>query len=107
MALGRVCSNGQPPAQYRPTKETSRMATTVTAALPPPHGGTWPRTAAEAAGFDPSALKAAIAFAQSHETPWRRDIQAQLEANTFEPPPDNEILGPTAPRGDPNGLILR
>jgi CubicO group peptidase (beta-lactamase class C family) len=84
------------------------MATTLTAdILPPPHGGTWPRNAPEAAGFDPAALNAAIAFAQSHETPWRRDLQTQLEANTFEPPPDNEILGPTAPRGDPNGLILR
>jgi CubicO group peptidase (beta-lactamase class C family) len=77
------------------------MTDTVT--LPPAHQATTP----EAAGFDPAALAAAVAFAQAHETPWRRDIQAQLEAATFEPPPDNEILGRTAPRGDPNGLILR
>ena len=81
------------------------MTDTVT--LPPPHQHAWPHATPEAASFDPAALPAAVAFAQSHETPWRRDIREQLEANTFEPPPDNEILGPTAPRGDPNGLILR
>ena len=72
---------------------------TTIATAPPPLRDT--------AGFDPARLAAAVAFAQSHETPWRHDLQAQLEANTFEPPPDNEILGPTAPRGDPNGMLLR
>ncbi|HEY0421639.1 MAG TPA: serine hydrolase [Acetobacteraceae bacterium] len=56
--------------------------------------------------FDAAALADAVAFAEAHETPWRRDIQAQLEAGNFEPPPDNEIIGPTAPRGGPAGLIL-
>lgn len=50
---------------------------------------------------------AAIAFAERHETPWPRDIRAHLETGAFEPPPDNAILGPVAPRGAPNGLILR
>ncbi|WP_254070502.1 serine hydrolase [Acidisphaera sp. L21] len=27
--------------------------------------------------------------------------------SSFEPPPDNEIIGPVAPRGGPNGLLLR
>ena len=48
----------------------------------------------------------AAAFAESHETKWPRDIRAHLEAGIFEPPPDNAILGPVAPRGAPNGLIL-
>jgi CubicO group peptidase (beta-lactamase class C family) len=48
----------------------------------------------------------AVDFAATHETKWQRDIHAQLEAGNFEPPPDNAILGPTAPRGGPNGLIL-
>jgi CubicO group peptidase (beta-lactamase class C family) len=59
------------------------------------------------AGFDPARLAAAADFARTHETPWQRDLRAQIGANTFESPPDNEIIGPTAPRGDPNGLILR
>ncbi len=57
-------------------------------------------------GFSAAGLAAATAFAVAHETKWQRDIQAQLEAGNFEPPPDNAILGPTAPRGGPNGLIL-
>jgi CubicO group peptidase (beta-lactamase class C family) len=48
----------------------------------------------------------AAAFALAHETPWPRDLKAHLEAGHFEPPPDNEILGPVASRGGPNGLIL-
>lgn len=49
----------------------------------------------------------AVAFAKAHETKWLRDIQAQLEAGNFEPPPDNEVIGPTAPRGPQSGVILR
>lgn len=48
------------------------------------------------AGLDPAKLAAAVAFAEQHESPWRRDLRAQLEAGNFEPPPDNEIIG----RGD-------
>ena len=60
-----------------------------------------------AAGFDPVRLAAAIEFAETHESPWRRDLRAQLESGNFEPPPDNAIVGPVAPRGPPNGLLLR
>ena len=66
-----------------------------------------PRVNPREAGFDPARLATATDFARTHETPWQRDLHAQIAANTFEPPPDNEIIGPTAPRGDPNGLILR
>jgi hypothetical protein len=34
-------------------------------------------------------------------------LKAHIEAGYFEPPPDNATLGPTAPRGRLNGLILR
>jgi len=50
---------------------------------------------------------AAAAFAVAHETPWPRDIGAHLQAGAFEPAPWNAVLGPTAPRGAPNGLLLR
>ncbi len=73
----------------------------------PPHGAPWPNPTPISAGFDPARLAAAIAFAQAHETPWKRDLRAQLEAGNFEPPPDNEIIGPVEPRGAPNGLLLR
>ncbi len=51
------------------------------------------------------ALKAATDFASANETPWPRDILAHLESGFFEPAPDNEVIGPTAPRGGPNGVI--
>jgi CubicO group peptidase (beta-lactamase class C family) len=70
----------------------------------PPSTAPWP---IDPAGFHADRLADAVAFAAGHETPWQRDIRAQLEAGNFEPPPDNEILGPVAPRGAPNGLILR
>ncbi len=70
----------------------------------PPDGHPWPRIEPAAAGFDTAKLEAAVAFAEAHESPWRRDLRAQLEAGNFEPPPDNEIIGPVAPRGGPNGL---
>ncbi len=45
-------------------------------------------------------------FALAHETKWPRDIGAHLLAGAFEPAPWNEVLGPTAPRGGPNGVLL-
>lgn len=48
----------------------------------------------------------AARLAQAHETPWPRDLRAHLEAGHFEPPPDNEILGPVESRGGPAGVIL-
>ena len=52
-------------------------------------------------------LAEAATFALAHESPWPRDIRAHLQAGAFEPPPGNEILGPVAPRGPPNGVLLR
>jgi CubicO group peptidase (beta-lactamase class C family) len=75
--------------------------------MPPHDGSDWQRITPASAGFDADRLAAAVAFAVAHETPWKRDIHEQLQAGSFEPPPDNEIIGPTAPRGAPNGLILR
>ena len=76
-------------------------------AVPPPDGTAWPPTLPAAAGFDPAALARAVAFAESRETPWPRDLRAHIEAGYFEPAPHNAILGPIRPRGGPNGLVLR
>lgn len=58
-------------------------------------------------GFSPSRLAEAVAFAQDNEINWSRNIDDQLGNGEFEPPPWNEVLGPTMPRGGPAGLILR
>ncbi|MBV9755787.1 MAG: serine hydrolase [Alphaproteobacteria bacterium] len=75
--------------------------------VPPPHGIAWETIEPARAGFDPAALGRAIAFARARETPWPRDLRAFLEAGYFDKPPDNALLGPVAPRGAPNGLVLR
>jgi CubicO group peptidase (beta-lactamase class C family) len=60
-----------------------------------------------AAGFSSSQLAEAVTFAQDNEIGWSCNIDDQLGNGEFEPPPWNEVLGPTTPRGGPAGLILR
>src|SRR5262249_7052717 len=79
----------------------------IALSFPPSDPSAWPMVSPEAAGFDPSRLAAAVAFAREHETPWSRDLAAVIAGNYFEPPPWNEIIGPVRPRGAPNGLITR
>ncbi|MFL1461246.1 serine hydrolase [Roseococcus sp. DSY-14] len=52
-------------------------------------------------------MRAAVEWAQAHETPWPRDILAHLQGGFFEGPPDNEVLGPAPPRGGPAGIVFR
>lgn len=73
----------------------------------PPHPAAWRMAEPAELGLDPDALARAVGLALAHESPWPRDIHAHLTAGFFEPPPDNAIIGPTRPRGGPNGLILR
>ncbi|HJM93297.1 MAG: serine hydrolase [Alphaproteobacteria bacterium] len=61
----------------------------------------------QCAGFSPSRLSDAVAFALANEINWSRNIDDQLGKGEFEPPPWNEILGPTTPRGGPAGVIMR
>lgn len=60
-------------------------------------------------GFDADKLGKAVIFARDlAETPWPRDLSKGLAASgASEPPPWNEIIGPTKPRTGPNGVILR
>jgi CubicO group peptidase (beta-lactamase class C family) len=48
-----------------------------------------------------------VQFAVAHEIGWPRDLRAHIEAGFFEPPPNNEILGPVRARGPANGLVMR
>ena len=75
--------------------------------FPPP--GEWPEAPPETLGLDPAALDAAAAFAVEAETTWPRDLGRGLNADPLrnEPPPWNEVLGPTRARGGPNGMIVR
>jgi CubicO group peptidase (beta-lactamase class C family) len=52
------------------------------------------------------AIADAVSFAKANEIAWPRDLRAHLESGYFEPPPDNAIIGPVAPRGGPAGVIL-
>ena len=70
---------------------------------------TWETISAEAAGFDSAGLKAAVDYALANESSMDRDVlRALTEKRAFaEPPPWGDIIGPTRPREDPHGLILR
>src|SRR6266850_4532955 len=57
-------------------------------------------------------LKEAIAFAKSAGSKWPEsmrmpDGQFVMTYDSGEKPPDNEVLGPVAPRGDHSGIVYR
>lgn len=74
-----------------------------------PAPGRWPEADPESLGFNADALTAAADFALHAETPWPRDLSSGLNADptSHEPPPWNEVLGPTRDRGSPNGMVIR
>ncbi len=74
--------------------------------FPPRGDDVWDRVAPQDAGFDPGAVAAAVEHAATHDSPWVYNLQEHLNAGHFEPPPWNEIIGPTRGRGGPSGLIL-
>jgi CubicO group peptidase (beta-lactamase class C family) len=51
-------------------------------------------------------LEQAIRFAQSHETPWSRQITPAWGIHHEDPPPYNRLLGPVHARGPVSGTIL-
>lgn len=79
----------------------------LSAIVPPPHGAPWPEAPADIAGMDWMWLEEAARFAAENEVPWPYDLKLHLDGGYFEPPPDNEVLGPIRPRGPANGLVLR
>lgn len=72
----------------------------------PPRGADWAKRSAEQAGFDPARLQAAIDFAVANESPEPRDLALTI-ALTWAREPYDAIIGPTKPRGEPTGIILR
>jgi len=69
----------------------------------------WAHASPDSLGFDAARLNTAVEFAQANETPWPRDLGTGLGADpdNNEPPPWNEVLGPTLNRDAPNGLVIR
>jgi len=68
--------------------------------VPPAHPAPWDESADHR-------LAAAARHAAEAETPWSRDLAAEIPRQFDEDPPWNAVLGPVRPRGGPNGLILR
>jgi CubicO group peptidase (beta-lactamase class C family) len=71
---------------------------------------TWEPIDVATADFNPAKLAAAIAYAETHETPWPYDLEDAGNVpglSQFEKPPWNEALGIFKPRGGPNGLLLK
>jgi CubicO group peptidase (beta-lactamase class C family) len=71
--------------------------------------GSWELASPTEAGFDPVKLASALDLAARIETPWPRNLDEGLNADpsSHEPPPWNEILGPTKARTGPNGMLIR
>ncbi len=72
----------------------------------PGHGEDWERKLPDEVGMDGARLQAAIDFAEAHETSMDDDLGEYLQRR-FEGEADQEILGPTMPRGGVNGIVLR
>jgi len=72
--------------------------------VPPP--GQWATRSPAEVGFDEAALAAAIEYAVANETRQPRDLALAIPLSFSREPFDN-LIGPTAPRGDPTGLVVR
>lgn len=71
----------------------------------PAAGDNWETRTPESIGMDLTRLDVAVRYARKHETSVPRDLGAYLAGRNTGP--DEETVGPTRPRGDMNGLILR
>lgn len=80
-------------------------ATAVAATYFPPRGE-WARTSPTEAGLDARKLQVAVEFAQANETRASRDLAAWLPT-AYAREPNYRILGPTRPRGDATGIVIR
>jgi CubicO group peptidase (beta-lactamase class C family) len=71
-----------------------------------PKRGEWETRAPDAVGMDKARLDEAVAFALANENPATRDLALDLML-TFGREPFDALVGPTAPRGSINGLVIR
>jgi CubicO group peptidase (beta-lactamase class C family) len=73
----------------------------------PSAGGPWQRASPAELDLDTAALTSAVSFIERHPTPWDHDLHKVISSGLFEEGSWSEIIGPTRPRGEPNGLVLR
>ena len=71
----------------------------------PPYGD-WERKQAAEVGMNESKLNRAMQFAIKSESAGSRDLKEYIKA-TLTKEPHGEIIGPTKPRGDMTGLIIK
>jgi len=82
------------------------LVSTATADYYPPRGS-WERASPETNGMDTAKLTAAIDLAQSKAVVEPKDLAIAI-TDSFSPrEPDFRILGPTKPREDSSGLVIR
>jgi len=72
-----------------------------------PPRGEWRSQEPGAVGVDKAKLDEAIAFAIARENPDTRDLAVAIPNQFRGEAPYNTLIGPTQPRGGPNGLIIR
>ncbi len=72
---------------------------------PPP--GSWEVRSPEELGMDPVRLRAAISYANAHPTTQIPEDPADYLTERFRGIPHQEIVGPTAPRGGVNGIVVK
>ncbi|GMV07057.1 MAG: hypothetical protein AMXMBFR53_33320 [Gemmatimonadota bacterium] len=73
----------------------------------PGPGDAWERRAPEELGFDPVLLQDAVDYALAHETTEIPEDPGEYLRARFEGLPWQEIVGPTAPRGGVNGIVVK
>ncbi len=72
---------------------------------PPRHH--WQTRGAEQVGFDPDKLAAAVAFARTQAVTEPSDLRQILLDTYVGREPDYRVLGPTAPRAQDSGMVIR
>lgn len=72
--------------------------------VPPP--GAWASKPAAELGLDAGLLDAAAQYARAHESRQPRDLALAVPLS-FAREPFDALIGPTQPRGDPTGLVIR
>lgn len=73
----------------------------------PPPGAAWESRAPEAMGMDAAKLKQAVDYAIAHLTAQIPEDPASYLTQRFAGIPHQEIVGPTAPRGGVNGIVVK
>ena len=84
---------------------SARQAPAPRAAFPA--RGAWPKAEPSAVGLDKAKLADAIAFAVANQNRNTRDLAVAIPNSFRSEAPYNALIGPTAPRAESNGIIIR